>query len=152
MCRIFLHVAAPAFRTRPCAYLFPLQALKSKPPALRLDLAQLAMKQYVIDELRLDDHHKIRKYLEETYGPAELGDIYWVPLAAEVLTEMQLEHSECQPFYFAIQLEENRLSIEMLVRTKNRIRCTCIGYASKNQRIWIMDMVDGILEKLSIAT
>ena len=110
------------------------------------------MKQYVIDEFRLDDHYKIRKYLDETYGPAEMGDIYWVPLAAEVLTEIQLEHSDCQPFYFAIEVEEDRLSIEMLVRTKNRIRCACIGDASKNQRIWIMDIVDAIIEKLDIAT
>ena len=123
-----------------------------KSPAPRLELAQLAMKQYVIDELRLDDHHKIRKYLDQTYGPAELGDIYWVPLAGEVLTETQLEHSDCQPFYFAIEVEADRLSIEMLVRTKSRIRCACIGYASKDQRIWIMDVVDAIIEKLGIAT
>ena len=40
----------------------------------------------------------------------------------------------------------------MLVRTKNRIRCACMGYASKDQRIWIMDVVDAIFEKLDIAT
>jgi len=110
------------------------------------------MKQYVIDELRLPEHYKIKKYLDETYGPAELGEIYWVPLAAELLTEIQLEHSDCQPFYFAIELAENRLAVEMLVRTRNRIRCACIGYASKDQRIWIMDVVDDIFEKLDIAT
>jgi hypothetical protein len=110
------------------------------------------MKQYVIDELRLDEHDKIRKYLEETYGPAELGEIYWVPLAAEVLTEIQLAHSDCQPFYFAIAVARDRLAIEMLVRTKSRIRCACIGYASKDQQIWIMEVVDAIFEKLGIAT
>ena len=110
------------------------------------------MKQYVIDELRPDDHYKIRKYLDEAYGPAEMGDIYWVPLAAEVLTEIQSEHSDCQPFYFAIALEEDQLAIEMLVRTKNRIRCACIGYASNEQRLWIMDVVDAIFERLDIAT
>ena len=114
--------------------------------------AWLAMKQYVIDELRLDDHAKIRKYLDKTYGPADMGDIYWLPLTVEVLTEIQLEHSDCQPFYFAIEMAEDRLSIEMLVRTKNRIRCACMGYASKEQQIWIMDVVDAIFEKLDIAT
>jgi hypothetical protein len=151
--------AVPFFKSPPqlsghCdAHIFILiQAEKFKPAAWRLDLAQLAMKQYVIDELRLSDHYKIRQYLDEIYGPSELGGIYWVPLAAEVLTEIQLEHSDCQPFYFAIELEEDRLSVEMLVRTKNRIRCACMGYASKDQRIWIMDAVDAIIEKLDIAT
>ena len=110
------------------------------------------MKQYVIDEFRPGDHYKIRKYLDEAYGPAELGAIYWVPLGGEVLTEIQREHADCQPFYFAIELEEDQLIIEMLVRTKNRIRCACIGYASNDQRIWIMDLVDAIFEKLDIAT
>jgi hypothetical protein len=122
------------------------------PPASQAGSTQLAMKQYVIDELRLDEHSKIRKYLDETYGPADMGEIYWVPLTAEVLTEIQLEHSDCQPFYFAIEVAEDRLAVEMLVRTKNRIRCACIGYASKEQRFWIMDVVDGIFEKLDIAT
>lgn len=110
------------------------------------------MKQYVIDQLRLDDHYKIKRYLEDTCGPAEMGEIYWLPLAAEVLNEIQLAHVDCRPFYVAIELQEDRLAVEMLVRTKNRIRCACIGYASKDQRIWIMDTVDAIFEKLGITT
>jgi hypothetical protein len=150
--RTLFHVPVATFRTLLCPYLHLFQAEESKRFALRANLTRLDMKQYVIDELRLDEHYKIRKYLNETYGPAELGDIYWVPLAAQLLTEIQSEHADCQPFYFAIQLEEDRLSIEMLVRTKRRIRCDCIGYASLEQRIWIMDVVDAIFEKLEIAT
>jgi hypothetical protein len=100
------------------------------------------MKQYVIDELRPD----------ETYGFAEMGGIYWVPIATQVLTEIQHAHTECQPFYFAIDLEADRLALELLVRTKNRVRCVCIAYASINQRNWIMGAVDAIFEKLNIAT
>ena len=110
------------------------------------------MKQYVIDELRPEDYNKIKKYFDETYGSAEMGGIYWVPIAIEVLTEIQHEHTDCQPFYFAIDLGEDRLALELLVRTKNRIRCDCIGYASKDQRNWIMGALDAIFEKLEIAT
>lgn len=110
------------------------------------------MKQYVIDEIRPEDHHKIKQYLDASYGPVEMGGVYWVPLTAEVLTEIQHTHTDCQPFYFAIELEEKRLALELLVRTKNRIRCVCIGYASSEQRIWIMEVVDAIFEKLDIAT
>jgi hypothetical protein len=112
----------------------------------------LAMKQYVIDELRTADHHKIRKYLDDTYGTAEMGGIYWVPVATEMLTDIQIEHVDCQPFHFAIDLEEDRFALELLVRTKNRVRCECIAYASKDQRNWIMGIVDSIFEKLDIAT
>ena len=110
------------------------------------------MKQYVIDEIRPQEHHKIKQYLDATYGSVEVGGIYWVPLSEEVLTDIQREHTNCQPFFFAIDLEEKRLSLELLVRTKNRIRCTCIAYASREQRIWIMEVVDAIFEKLDIVT
>jgi hypothetical protein len=110
------------------------------------------MKQYVIDEIRPQEHHKIKQYLDATYGPVEVGGIYWVPLAEEVLTDIQREHTDCQPLFFAIDLEEKRLSLELLVRTRNRIRCNCIGYASREQRIWIMEVMDAIFEKLGIVT
>ncbi len=113
---------------------------------------QHAMKQYVIDELRPEDHNKIKQYLDVTYGSAEMGGIYWVPIATEVLTEIQHEHTDCQPFYFAIDLEEDRLALELLVRTKNRVRCVCIAYASRDQRNWIMGAVDAIFDRLDIAT
>jgi hypothetical protein len=110
------------------------------------------MKQYVIDEIRPQDHQKVKQYLDAAYGPAEMGGIYWVPIAAEVLTEIQLAHNDCQPFYFAIELEDERFALELLVRTKKRIRCACIGYASRDQRIWIMEVVDAIFERLDITT
>ena len=110
------------------------------------------MKQYVIDELRPEDHRKIKKYLDETYSLAEMGGIYWVPIPTEMLTEIQHQHSDCQPFYFALDLEADRLALELLVRTKKRIRCDCIAYASKDQRNWMISVVDVIFEKLNIAT
>jgi hypothetical protein len=111
-----------------------------------------AMKQYVIDELRSADYHKIKKYLDETCGSAEMGAVYWVPVSKDVLTEVQRSHTDCQPFYFAIELTADRFALELLVRTKSRIRCACIGYASSDQRIWIMEVVDAMFEKLNIAT
>ncbi|MGD9132858.1 MAG: hypothetical protein PVF78_04380 [Desulfobacterales bacterium] len=110
------------------------------------------MKQYVIDEIRPRDHQKVKQYLDAAYGPVEMGAIYWVPIAADVLTDIQLAHTDCQPFYFAIELEKERLVLELLVRTKKRIRCACIGYASRDQLIWIMEVVDAIFEKLDITT
>ena len=110
------------------------------------------MKQYVIDELRAEDHYKVKQYLDENYGPAEMGGIYWIPLAAELLTETQEQHADCQPFYVAIELRQHQLALELLVRTKRQVRCACIGYADENQRIWMMNRVDAIFKRLDIIT
>jgi hypothetical protein len=110
------------------------------------------MKQYVIDELRPGDYQRFKQYLDEQFGPAEIGGIYWVPLAKEALSEIQQQHGDCQPFYVAIELQEDQLALELLVRTKSRIRCDCIGYADADQRIWIMDLIDAMCERLDIMT
>ena len=110
------------------------------------------MIQYVIDELRPADHRKVKKYLDQKYGPAEMGSIYWVPLASAMLTETQQQHADCQPFYVAIDLQKDQLALELLVRTKRRMRCACIGYASGDQRIWLMDLVDDVFKSLDVMT
>lgn len=108
------------------------------------------MKQYVIDELSFKDCEKIKNYFDRHFGASEVGGIYWVHLDQEILAETQISHSECKPFYFAIELEPGKISCEFLVRTENKIRCSCINYATETQRNWFICLIDSILEKLEI--
>jgi hypothetical protein len=109
------------------------------------------MKQYVVDQLRYPDYEKLKALLDQRYGEAVMGAVYWIPLEREVLSPIQLEHRECQPHVAAVELEETRLSMELLVRTRNRIRCSCIAYASERQRNWLIHIVDCMLEQLGIS-
>ena len=74
------------------------------------------------------------------------------PLVAEVLTETQQQHTDCRPFFVAIELQQDQLALELLVRTKRRVRCACMAYAAENQRIWLLDLVDAIFRRLDIIT
>lgn len=108
------------------------------------------MKQYQIDGLGLADYHKVRQYLDQTLEPAPIGGIYWLEIDKSLLTPIQKEHRECGPHVVALMLEESLLSCELLVRIKKNIRCDCMGYATREQRAWLMDQVDALLESLSI--
>ncbi len=108
------------------------------------------MKQYVIDELRSADFKALETYLDTHYGPAAMDGIYWIQLEADILTDIQSEHTECRPQYFAVDLDGNSLACEFLVRSKNRMRCDCIHYATENQRNWLIDLIDNIFEQLQI--
>jgi len=110
------------------------------------------MKQYVIDELRPADYKALKTYLDEQYGPSEMDGIYWIPIAADILTDIQSEHLECRPQYFTVDLDGNRLASEFLVRSKNRVRCDCIHYATVSQRNWLIDFIDNIFTRLQIKT
>ena len=109
------------------------------------------MKQYVVDQLRYPDYEKLKAFLDQVYGPAEMEAIYWVGLPAELLTPVQAEHRSCQPLVAALELQETRLSLELLVRTRSRIRCQCIAYAADSQRNWLIGLVDRMLAQLEIS-
>lgn len=80
-----------------------------------------------------------------------MGAVYWLPLDPDVLAPIQSEHLECQPHVAAVELGETRLSMELLVRTRSRIRCKCIAYATQEQRNWLIRRVDDMLEQLGIS-
>ena len=108
------------------------------------------MKQYVIDELRPHDYDQIKTYLDERFERAELDGIYWIELESRLLTPIQAEHTACRPFFFALALEPASLACELLVRTKQRLRCDCMHYATEKQRNWVMGLIDAVFDELAI--
>lgn len=108
------------------------------------------MKQYVIDELRPEDALKLKHYLDECHGPAIMGSLYWLPIDPALYNGTQSSHESCRPFYFALELKPDALCCELLVRTNNRVRCDCIGYATEEQRNWLVRIIDSIFERLEI--
>jgi len=110
------------------------------------------MKQYVIDELRPNDYILLKEYLSANFSEAKVGNLFWITLDKSLLSEIQTNHKDCQPFYFAIELQETSLACELLVRTNQRVRCDCICYAKKAQRNWIINKIDKIFQQLGIFT
>lgn len=115
-------------------------------------IIMFSMKQYVIDELRPSDYKTLKTYLDKQFEPSEIEGIYWIPVATDMLTDIQFAHTECRPQYVAVDLDDKRLACEFLVRSKNRVRCDCIHYATENQRNWLIGLIDNIFERLQIKT
>ena len=110
------------------------------------------MKQYVIDQLREKDFLQLESYLDNNSEAGDLPGIYWLPVPKSLLEKTQLDHPDCQPFYFAINLDRNSICFELLIRTRSRLRCGCIQYANQKQRDYILDYADGLFEKLNLMT
>jgi hypothetical protein len=108
------------------------------------------MKQYVIDQLREADYNKILEFLQKNAEASEFGDVFWVRLPVELYLDIQREHEQCHPFCFAVNLSLNRVDFELLIRSRQVLRCSCISYADKKQRDYIIDYADRMLEELKI--
>ena len=108
------------------------------------------MKQYVIDQLRETDYDKILAFLVKNGDASEFGDIFWVMLPNEFYTNVQRQHEGCQPFCFAVNLSTKQAAFEMLIRSRQVLRCSCIAYAGAAQRDYIINFADRMLEELKI--
>lgn len=108
------------------------------------------MKQYVIDQLRESDYLKILDFMKANAEAGAFDDVFWVMIPEELYTTVQQEHAECRPFCFAVNVTRNQAEFELLIRSRNAIRCSCIGFADRKQRDYILDYADSMLKKLEI--
>ncbi len=108
------------------------------------------MKHYVIDELRYQDFEKIKAALDERLEASAFEGLYWLELKSDLLTDVQTVHTGCQPFYVAVALESDRLCCELLIRTRQAVKCDCMAYATEAQRNWVIRWADGLFEQLGL--
>jgi hypothetical protein len=108
------------------------------------------MKQYVIDQLRESDYYRIKDFLDANAEGTALEGIYWVNLPPDFYSSVQSEHSKCHPHYFAVNLTWNDVAFELLIRSRQVIRCSCIAYATKQQQDYIIQFADRMLDELEI--
>jgi hypothetical protein len=108
------------------------------------------MKQYVIDQLRETDYDKILEFLRNNAEASEFGDLFWINIPETIYSDTQKEHKDCRPFCFAVNLSLNQVDFELLIRSRRVLRCSCIRYADKTQRDYIIDYADRMLDELKI--
>lgn len=108
------------------------------------------MKQYVVDELRPSDYDVLKAYLNEHLNFAGFDGLYWKPVDEALLTTTQALHIHCKPLYFTLTLAPESLTCELLVRTRNKMQCDCMGYATTAQRNWIVGWTDNLFRTLGI--
>jgi hypothetical protein len=110
------------------------------------------MRQYVLDEISRADIPRIRDYLDAHASPSSLEDIWWVDLKDDLLGPEQFSHQEHQPFRFAVEVGQNFVRFEFLIRSRQTMRCACIGYATRAQRDFILSFADHLVEDLALRT
>jgi hypothetical protein len=108
------------------------------------------MKQYVFDQLREEDHDLLHEFLDNNAEKTVFDDVFRLPLPEALYTDVQKEHKDCWPFYFAVNLSQTTINFELLIRSKNVLRCSCIRYADRAQRDYILDYADRMLEDLKM--
>ncbi len=110
------------------------------------------MRQYLLDEIRRADIPRVRDYLQDHAQAARLEGIWWVDLPEDLLSPEQFSHQDCRPFRFAVELGDDFVRFEFLIRSRQTMRCACIGYASRGQRDFILAFADRLVADLALRT
>ncbi|MFO7803978.1 MAG: hypothetical protein R6V55_16995 [Desulfovermiculus sp.] len=107
------------------------------------------MHSYFIDELVPEQVQHLSKRLQEILGPSPMQGIIWCELPWELLTRKQQDHrASCGPYILSLETGSTWIKLELLVRARQTFRCDCIGLATKEQREYGIDLVDGVFKEL----
>jgi hypothetical protein len=108
------------------------------------------MRHYVIDQLSREERANIENYLKRTLLPGPVEGLYWIALPEDLLGTEQRGHDSCGPFFFAVELEDESVHFELLVRSKTNLHCSCISYATPAQRDFVLRIADRMVEEEKI--
>jgi hypothetical protein len=104
------------------------------------------MRQYVIDELSPMESDNIDSYLKRNLEKGPMIGLYWLSLPSELLTDSQRSHKKCGPYYCGVEMENDKVRFEFLIRSHSNLHCDCIAYATPAQRDFIINFIDKMLE------
>ncbi|MFV0420697.1 hypothetical protein [Oleidesulfovibrio sp.] len=109
------------------------------------------MKLYVIEDLTEEDIKAVTTRLKAMELGAGLDGLYWLPVPEQHLNEVQQGHQKkCGPFAMALEVLEDSMRMELLVRARNMLRCECIAYAPPALQTHMTGYMDSLLSELGI--
>jgi len=103
------------------------------------------MRQLMINELSKDEAAKVKEFLAANSRGGGVDGLYWLDIPSEFLAEAQTGHESCGPFAFAVELGDDFVSFELLVRSESNLHCSCTSYATPAQRGVLLAFIDRLV-------
>ncbi|MBW1803390.1 MAG: hypothetical protein JRJ85_22000 [Deltaproteobacteria bacterium] len=110
------------------------------------------MRSLLIDEIMSSDMEKIVSFLKKNTMASDLPDIFWVRIPDDLLSAAQYQHPQCQPHVFAIELSRDKIKLEFFIRSLKGFNCLCNGYCTIQQRDFIFNFAQNMIDRLSLKT
>ena len=111
------------------------------------------MRTYLLEDFLPEQLERVYQRLAGMGLSGPLEGIYYLPVALDLLNDEQRgHHGECGPYIFVLEaVGETSLKLELLVRAQGKLRCSCVAYATPEQRAFIMDYMDNFLREMDIS-
>ncbi len=108
------------------------------------------MRQFVIDDLSKVEMDNLENYMKEHLVAGAMDGMFWLNIPEDLEAEPQQGHGDCRPFCFGFELTRDRMIMELLVRSRNNMHCSCIAYATYAQREFALNFLDTMFAEKQI--
>jgi len=109
------------------------------------------MRQIVIDELSPMERDNIDSYLKRSLKQGAMVGLYWLELPPDLHSKPQQGHEEHGPFFLGVEIDNQSVKFELLVRNQSNLHCSCIAHASSSQRQFVLDFIDKMVQEEMIS-
>jgi hypothetical protein len=110
------------------------------------------MRSYYIDDFVPGELERFAERLDGMELSAGMEYLYWLPVPEDMLTACQKRHvCECGPYVLALEILDEALRLELLVRARNKLRCECVAYADQRLVSHMIGYMHGLLDELKIS-
>jgi hypothetical protein len=111
------------------------------------------MRSYYVDGFLPGELERLAEHLDKMGLAAGMEELYWLPVPKSLLAPLQKKHvRECGPYALSLEILDDALRLELLVRARNRLRCDCVAYAEPKLVDHMMGYVHGMLDELKITS
>ncbi len=114
------------------------------------------MRSYLIEDIYDNNAETLLSALDDKGFKGPIDDIYYLPVPQGLLEPDQKDHfDDCGPYMMALESincvgDTHDFKLELLVRGKGRMRCSCVKYASAKQRAYMIEFMDDLFRQLDI--
>lgn len=108
------------------------------------------MRQILMNELTKDEIQKTKEFLNVIGREGGVEGLYWLQIPQDMLGAAQIGHEDCGPFSFAVELGDDFVSFELLVRSESNLHCSCTCYATAAQREFLLTAMDRMVSAQGI--
>ena len=109
------------------------------------------MRVYLAEDLPPECCRRLTAFLWERNYASAVDGLYWLPVPESLWTPLQREHAaRCGPYAVSLEIGEDFLRLELLVRARNRLHCACIEPADSPTRQALIDRLEELIAQCDL--
>ena len=110
------------------------------------------MRHLLFDEISSSDMERLEKHLQQHAEAGPIDQVYFVEFPDDLLAGDQRIHENCRPYCFALETGKSWIKIELLVRSRNTLHCSCIQYTNREQTDFILRFSERLIRECDLRT